>query len=216
MGIMSDAARNPIPVLAGLAGLLLTSVAGCATRKATINTHTDASYSPGDVRSIAVFPIRNTRAAPSEARQVTRKVTQAINSDAPSTKIVGPNEAVEALNNKGLADDWAEFLENYVKSGVPDSQMLREIGNALEVDAIVQGEVVNVYQEDGQYGGNKGTTRVTVRFTMLGTRDGSLLWEASSDGLRETGTTLGDAPPVIEAVNLAVDKIIQNMPPFEG
>lgn len=194
--------------------VLLSGVLACSTSKATIDTHTDASYSAQDVQSVAVFPIRNTRAAPSESRQVTRKITQAIHNDAPELELVGPNEAVDLLNKKELADDWAEFLENYVKSGVPDASMLRKIGTALGTDAVIQGEVVNVFQQDGEYGGNKGETRVTVRFTMLGTRDGTLLWEASSDGLRETATTLDDSPPVIEAVNLAVDKIIENMPPL--
>lgn len=198
-------------VVVGVAALM---VAGCATSKATINTSTDPSFQRGDIQSIAVLPIRNTRAAPSEARQITRKVSQAIHKDAPSMNIVGPNEAVNLLNEHELADDWAEFLENYVKSGVPDAQTLSKIGEALGVDAICQGEVWNVQQEDGEWGGNKGETRVTVRFTILDARDGSLLWEASSDGVRGTSTTLGDAPPVIEAINLAVDKIVQNMPAF--
>jgi len=38
------------------------------------------------------------------------------------------------------------------------------------------------------------------------------LWEASSDGIKGTPTTLESAPPIIEAVDLAVDKILSNLP----
>ena len=195
-------------------GAMVIPLVGCATSKATINSFTDPSYSAQDVRSIAVLPIRNARLAPSEAQTVTRKVSQTIHKDAPKLKLLGPEESVRILNQKGLAHDWATFVEDYVKSGVPDATALKTFGDALGVDALVQGELVNIQQEDGQFGGNKGHTRVTVRFTMLSTRDGDLLWEASSDGIKTNATTIGSAPPIIEAVDLAVDKILVNLPPL--
>ena len=69
-----------------------------------------------------------------------------------------------------------------------------------------------ISDRDGAYGLSKGSTRVTVRFSMLGTQDAKLLWESSSDGIRQTATTMDTAPPVIESVNLAVDKICENLP----
>jgi len=59
---------------------------------------------------------------------------------------------------------------------------------------------------------NRGETRVTVRYTMLGVNDGKLLWEATSDGIATTGTTVEKAPAIIEAVNLAVEKIVGSLP----
>lgn len=196
------------------AALLAIPIIACASSKATINSFTDPSYSAQDVESIAVLPIRNARLAPSEAQSVTRRVSQAIHGKAPKIRLMGPTESVQALNDHDLAHDWATFVEDYVKSGVPDAEALGRIGKALNVDALVQGELLNVQQEDGEFGGNKGQTRVTVRFTMLGTRDGTLLWEASSDGIKKTATTLSDAPAIIEAVNLAVNKILDNLPPL--
>jgi len=195
--------------------LIAMPVIACASSKATINSFTDPSYSAQDVGSIAVLPIRNARLAPSGAQAVTRRVSQAIHREAPKVRLMGPTESVQALNDHDLAHDWATFVEDYVKSGVPDAEALGRIGKALNVDALVQGELLNVQQEDGEFGGNKGQTRVTVRFTMLGTRDGTLLWEASSDGIKKTATTLSDAPAIIEAVNLAVNKILENLPPLE-
>lgn len=190
---------------------------GCATHKATINTFTDAAYTESDVSSLAIFPIRNTRAAPAEAQSLTRTLAQTIHADAPDLTIVGPGEAARGLNDADLAETYARFVEDFALSGIANTEYLREVGEALDVDAIMQGEVVRAFQEDGEttmFGGSKGTTRVTVRFVMLDTSDGRLLWEASSDGIRKTALNGGDAPPVIEAVELAMEKIIANLPPL--
>ena len=110
-----------------------------------------------------------------------------------------------------LADEWAKFLDDYNSSGIPNSQLLFEIGDALNVDAIMQGEIVDVYQRDGKYGGDTALSRVTVRYSILSTDSGKLLWEATSRGSRESATTLADAPPLIEVIQLAQEKILNNL-----
>jgi hypothetical protein len=189
-------------------------LASCATHSATISSYVDPTLQRGLIQSIAVFPVVNTRMAPSEAQQVNRRVSFVIHQRDPQIELMSSVEAIDRLNEYGLADDWAVFLQNYVSSGVPDATVLGEIGSALGVDAIIQGEVLDLYQQDGDADGRKGVTRVTVRFSMLDCLNGKLLWEASSDGRRETaiGGTLAHAPPVIEAIQLAVDKILESLP----
>lgn len=189
-------------------GLLI----GCATSSASINTYVDPTFDGSGLERIAIFPVRNTRLAPSEAQQLNRNLSQAISKRRPSMAIMGSAEAIQVLNDSGLADEWARFLDNYTASGIPNAAVLRDIGQVLGVDAIIQGEIVNIQQFDGVYGGNPGTTRVTVRYSMMGVRSGKLLWEASSDGVRTTGTTLEGAPPIIEAVKLAQQKILSTLP----
>lgn len=201
-----------LPFLASRLSVLI--VVSCAVQKATINTYVDPNYQSGRINRIAVFPIRNARLAPSEAQEINRKISMGLKQRNPQIQIVSSAEAIRVLNDHDLADDWAVFLDNYLTSGVPDSKILREIGHALVVDAILQGEIVNILQEDGHYGRNKGTTRVTVRFTMLDVERGKLVWESSSDGIRTTATTVEPAPPIIDAVNLAVDKILASLPPM--
>jgi PBP1b-binding outer membrane lipoprotein LpoB len=195
-----------------LLSIILIFLVSCATNKATINTYVDPNFSQGEVQNVAVFPIRNTRLAPSESKQINRKISQAIKRENSSIQIMSSSEAIRILNENELSDDWAQFLDDYATSGVPNSNILSEIGSTLGVDAILQGEIVNIFQEDGQYGGNRGTTRVTVRFSMLNTNEGNLIWESSSDGIKGTSTTLASAPPIIDAINLAVDKILDSLP----
>ncbi len=155
---------------------------GCAGSSASINTYVDPSFDGTNLNRIAIFPIKNTKIAPSEAQQLNRDISQAISQRKSSIVIVSSAEVIDILNQKGLADDWARFIDNYNSSGVPNSSLLKKIGEVLGVDALLQGEIVNIQQMDGAYGRNKGTTRVTVRYSMMGTSSGKLLWEASSDG----------------------------------
>lgn len=201
-------------LLSGICLALLAATVGCAGSSASISQYNAPNFSGARIDSVAVFPIRNASAAPAEAQQLNRRISQAVHQKSPNVGIVGPNASIERLNDNELADDWGDFYEDYATTGVPNSATLEKVGDALGVDAILQGELVGLRQVDGQYGGNKGTTNVTVRFSLLGTEDGSRLWEASSEAEKTTATTLEDAPPMIEAINLAVDKLISNMPPL--
>ena len=193
---------------------LLLLFSGCASNQATFDSFVDPSFSEGQIRKIAMFPIRNNKFAPSEAQQINRKMAMAINQKNPNIEIMSNSEAIKILSDNDLTDVWARFMENYTNTGIPDPKVLAKIGMALGVDAILQGEIVNVFQQDGKFafGGNKGITKVSVRFSMLGTKSGKLLWEASSEGFKDTATTLDKAPPIIEVINLAIDKIVSNLP----
>jgi hypothetical protein len=49
---------------------------------------------------------------------------------------------------------------------------------------------------------------------MLDCQNRKMVWEATSDGRRETALAgeLFHAPPVIEAIQLAVDKVLETLP----
>jgi len=191
-----------------LVGLVI--LTGCGER-ATIDTYSDPSFSKGSISRLAIFPMQNTRLAPSQSRQVNRDVTQGVNSINPNIEIMGASKATRIINEHKLADEWAQFLDDYNSSGVPNSQILFKIGDALNVDAIMQGEIVDVYQIDGKYGSNTAMSRVTVRYSILSTDSGKLLWEATSRGSSESATTMADAPPLIEVIKLAQEKILNNL-----
>lgn len=199
-----------------MVGLLCLAATACATHKGSVNSFVDPSFTATRINSVAVFPIRNTRAAPSEARQINRRVALELRAQNPNVKLINETEASALIDEAGLGDDWASFVTGFAASGIPDVQKISAIGEAIGVDTILQGELVSVQQSDGVVGGNPGTTRVTVRYTLLDARDGRLLWETSAEGRRQTATTLQSAPPVIEAVEIAVEKILQNLPPLNS
>jgi hypothetical protein len=183
---------------------------GCVTSTATIDSYTDPNFSAVNIKSMTVFPLRNARLAPSEALQINREITQAINKKNPANKIIGSSEAVEILNSKGLAEQWAKFQENYATSGIPDAGILREVGAALGVDMILQGELVNIFQRDGD-GWTYATTRVTIHYAAMDVAVNKTVWDATSDGIARKSVS-SEAPPIIDAGRLAQNKILEVLP----
>jgi len=177
---------------------------GCATSKATIDSYLDPNYSADNIKKIAVFPLRNARLAPSEALQTNREISQAIQRKNSSIQIIGSSESVDILNENGLAEKWAKFLENYAISGIPDANILHDIGAALGIDHILQGELINVYQRDGD-GWVRGNTRITIHYAMISVANNKTVWDASSDGIAG-GSYYNPAPPIIDAIRLAQKK----------
>jgi len=183
----------------------------CATSKGTINSYVDPNFSAKNIKKIAVFPLRNARLAPSEALQINREITQAIQKNNPEIQIIGASESVDILNEKGLAEQWAKFLENYATSGIPDAGILHDIGTALGVDHILQGEIINVYQQDGDGWYICANTRITIHYAMLSIASNKTVWDASSDGIKNGGY-YDSAPPIIDSVRLAQNKILEVLP----
>lgn len=189
----------------------LVILTGCGER-ATIDTYSDPSFSKNSISKLAIFPIQNARLAPSESRQINRNVAQGIHSMNPNIKIMSSAIATNTLNDYNMSGLWAKFITDYNASGIPNSQILFEIGDVLNVDAIMQGEIVDVHQRDGKFAIHTAMSRVTIRYSILSTDSGKLLWEATSRGTKETATTVEDAPPLIEAIKLAQQKILDNLP----
>jgi hypothetical protein len=202
---------HKILLVAAVSGTSL-CMSGCAASSANIKTYVDPAFASTTIHRLAVFPLRNRRLTAVEARELYRDLSQAIVKKAPSIVIVSSAQAMKVLNESGLADQGARFHDNYFSGDLPNSSILKRVGHSLGVEAIIQGEIVNIQLTDGVYRGNKGTTRVSLRYSMVGVESGKVLWEASSDGSVTTVTTLESAPPIIDAVFSAQKKILTTLP----
>ncbi len=184
----------------------------CNVKKATINTYIDPTYLAGKVQKIAVFPAIYSKIESYEAENVNREIVKEFQVKNPGIELIRPNKAKKLLKQQGLADDWTTFLQKYAKYGRPDFQILSTIRSRLAIDAIMQGEIIDVAQKDGQYQVNTATTVVTIKYSIFELKRGKLIWEASSNGLKEIGLTFEKAPPIIDAIEPAMDRIIEWLP----
>jgi len=201
---------NKVMVFVSIVIIMFT---GCAIKKGTINSYIDPTYDRGSIQSIAMFPIRNAKFAPAEARQLNKELTQNILKKNPDIEIIAPSKALRMINESGLASDWADFVEDYYTSGIADKKVLSKIAKALKVDAVFQANLVKIYQVDGGGTGSrqKALTRVTLNFSIVEIRTAKTIWEATADGIRGTGY-YSEAPPVKDAIDLAMKKIKINIP----
>jgi hypothetical protein len=184
----------------------------CIVKKATINSYVDPTYSIGIIQKIAIFPIICTQIESYEAENVNRKILEGIQYKNPFIEIINPNTAKNLINHYQLDDDWNTFREKYIKYGRPDFKILALIKSKLKIDAIMQGEIIDVKQQDGHLQINTAKTVVTLKYSIIGLNRGKLIWEASSNGLTENEVTSEKAPPIMDSLDLAVDIIIDWLP----
>lgn len=166
--------------------------------------------------------MENSNFSHSEERILDHKVTSALHSKNPDIEIINSQKIINLLNAYNLTVVWSSFLYNYDSIGVHRKHDLFLLCETLKIDAILFGEIIDLHQVDGRdvlyaiddvHGGNQGMTKVTVKYRMFSTNTGNLVWEPSSDGIKKTRELEMSAPPVIDAVKLAVDVIFTNLPP---
>lgn len=194
--------------------LLLVSLCGCASSKTTVRSYTDPTAGTRRLSAMAVLPMRNAAIAQAEGIRMNREIAQTVQRQNPQLKVLGPLEAVQLLNQHNLVGDYDMYLTTLAQSGIPNAEIMRRIGQALEVDAIMQGQIVGLLQQDGAYGRNAGMTKFTLRYSIVSTRDGLLLWETFADVDERTATTVENAPPLELVLPEATAIILKSIPRF--
>jgi hypothetical protein len=197
--------------LSHILGVILISLflGGCAN--SSINSYVEPTYNQGSINSLAMFPVRNAMLAPSEARLLNKDLSLEIQRKNPSLRIVAASQSLRLISEAGLASDWSNFVEDYYTSGIPDRVVLRKIEDALNVDAVFQGQLFNVAQVDAVPFGPHAYSRISIGFSILETKTAKTIWEASSDG-SYTQPVKMSAPPIKKVLDLAMKKIKANMP----
>ncbi|OHD55178.1 MAG: hypothetical protein A2014_00070 [Spirochaetes bacterium GWF1_49_6] len=181
-------------------------ISGCSS--ASIKAYVSPSFKPGLLKSVAIFPMLNVKMLPDETRQINNEIIQAFSSKNPNVIVIRPEESVELLSKASLSDKYTEFLKNYSSSGVPNISTLKEIGIALNVDAIIQGEMYNFVEIVGSIW-QWGSTSLTIRYVMLSTINGDVLWDAMSSAKKEKSAV---AIPIYEVIKIASDQVLSSLP----
>lgn len=187
-------------------------LSGCSGNRARVNAFTDPAFDQSTIKSLAILPMRNAQLSLSDAMTINRAISEHIHRARTDITVVGPEESVNALNSANLTEDYAKFLSSYYSSGIPNRKTLTDIGNALKVDAIMQGGIIEVQQADGNGWGQKGQSRATVRYSMISTKAGSIVWDSTAEAQAWTATEWEQAPTLMETIGPAVNKIFSAFP----
>lgn len=199
-------------------GVLLAAVfmlTACATSTSRVRTFVEPSLASADIHRVAILPIRGARLAPDESAELTGGFTRAFRAQNAGVELVEAAHAARIIDEKGLTERYAEFLRNQATTGIADSRALRPIADALEVDAIIQGELIDVQQRDGEMWDSKGRnakTSITLKYTLIEASTGTVLWHSTASGIRHNLTPIGGAPAVLDAVTVAQERIVRELP----
>src|SRR5262245_38107976 len=98
---------------------------------------------------------------------------------------MGPAEAQDKLSSAGLIETYSQFLREYGTSGILNKTALAKLGEALGVDAILQGDISQLEQQDG-YPYHPAYTKLVLRYSIISLKSGVLLWESSATAKKET------------------------------
>lgn len=189
--------------------------ASCGGSGTDTQNYQDPALSKYKISKIAVLPIRNSYLGLNESRDVNRYFMTGVSRKISKFTVIGPDEAIEKLNQDSLVEKYYNYLVAYSSTGIPNTETVKKIGQSLGVDAIIQGEIYNIIKKDGEYGKNKGETRCNLRYSMVSTTDGKVIWETSVEAYEKTDFTLSSAPALMDVVKIGMDDIIQGMPDFK-
>ena len=198
--------------------LMLFLFTGCVANKATVKTYVNPGLNSAKINSVAIFALRNaflqrnTELGTGEMIDINRMFQMEFIKRNPSTKIVDAVSSTELLNQNNLVNSYDTLLRVYENTGIPNTQILKKIGKNLSTDAVIQGFVKEVFQRDGVYGGNRGETKIVVKYVMFSNLTGDVLWEASYEGYKGTGSTLSKAPPISEVIEIIKKKLPSSIP----
>jgi hypothetical protein len=145
------------------------------------------------------------------SRQINNRIINSITSKNPEITFTSPSASLRKINDSGLASEWNDFVEDYYNSGIVNNKILYKISNSLGVDAVLLGQLISVYQSDGNGWDTTGTTIVTVIYSILEVSTAMTIWEVTADGIVKREMDI-PAPPISEAIDLAIEKITQNVP----
>lgn len=158
--------------------LILTGLAGCYS-SATLRTRVDKSMESESIKSVAILPLHGANLPPGENREFTKAVMDAFRQKNLEIRVMGPAEAIELIDAKGLSNHYNELLRTYISTGTPSEKYIKEIGSALNVDALMQGVVLDVRQSEASFYQYAGT-HLTLSYGLMSAKSGIVIWDATS------------------------------------
>jgi hypothetical protein len=169
-----------------LAAALVLPATGCAAGIQTGFEELHPAAAPVIAERVAVLPVTAEPGSESYRDVIADSLLSAAERAHPWIEFISPDVAVDELNDAGLAERVADALVAYDQTGIYDRDLLREVGEALQVDHVLQLRVG--YERRSEAGGSlldPGTVyeadrqNLYVSAALWDVRDGALAWEAS-------------------------------------
>lgn len=169
-----------------LAAALALSATGCAAGIHTGFEELHPAAEPVQARRIAVLPVTAVEGS-EQYRGVIGDSLLAIAERAhPDVEFIGGEDALQLLNDAGLAERFANLLVAYHETGLYDRSVLRKVGRVLNVDHVLQLRVeyevrneieTRLFDPGELYEADRQNLHVNV--VLWDMIEGDLAWEAA-------------------------------------
>jgi hypothetical protein len=169
------------------------------------------SFKAAKNTTVAILPIKNSKLSDVESAEVNKYFIAGITPKLSGHIIISTETAIQKLDKDSISYKYYKYLDANSTSGNINVGMIKQIGSTLHCDAVLQCEIYNISVKNGVYGRSFGHTSCDLRYSLISTKDGSILWRASSKAYERTPETDIPAPPLYEAIENGMDDILYVM-----
>jgi hypothetical protein len=169
-----------------LAAALVLPTTGCAAGIHTGFEELHPATAPVYAQRIAVLPVTASEGSESYRDVIGDSMLSAAASAHPGVTFIPAAQALDRLNDAGLAERFATLLLAYGETGLYDRALLRKVGEALEVDHVLQLRVgydrrnevgARLFEPGEIYEADRQNLYVTA--VLWDVRRGEMAWEAA-------------------------------------
>jgi hypothetical protein len=211
-----------------IALLLLAAVASCRSKQHPVEVYVspalgDASTVPR-VEKIAVLATASSLHESEDPERLAPRMMERLLvvelDQRQDYKFIAPNTVNYVIEGKGWQERYQTFLNSYAATDRVDNAFLGELGGELQADAVLI-QVVDLWQKDEVDRAENATptTYVGATVTIVGVKDGAILFRASDeDYLEGARSETADRTLVTSesgAVYADLGERIHKAPPFE-
>ncbi len=170
-------------------------LAGCITPLYTWDTHTTSTPRPASVSvaALAAEPVATLGVVAPPALQgfsssMSQSLARALSEASPPIRGAAPSEIVSAVNERGLAAEYADLLTGFGRNGILERERLGRLGTALGSRyvllpglAAVDQVLVDRFEVTGFKLVRNQVITLRLWLQLWDTRTGHLVWESAGE-----------------------------------
>jgi hypothetical protein len=205
-----------------LAAALVLPATGCAAGIHTGFEELHPVAAPVYAERIAVLPVTTSEGSESYRDVIGDSILAAAERAHPGVRFMPAAEALDRLNDAGLAERFATLLLAYSETGLYDRALLRKVGEALEVDHVLQLHVgydrvnevgARLFEPGEIYEADRQNLYVTT--VLWDVRRGDRAWEAA--GTSTTRDAEYELPrSFADVVSITASRLAERLPLSTG
>ena len=200
--------RLNIILLFAISALLI----NCSITNQTIEINKSAEIDSLQYFYIALMPINEAYLSNDEIEDINDDLNSHFGNFFGYIKFLNIEQFELFLKSNNLWDKTLVMWNDYVETGVINKEVLLDIRKETKINTILFGQVLSVQKTFGKHRAQIGESTAEVKFTIFSTITGNVIWEAVCSGTQGNAHSDQPVPSTIEAVEVALDEIMHNLP----
>lgn len=192
--------------------VVVIAFSSCSPTKSTFNNFTAPELKLEVIRTVALMKLNAEYLSGAEITSADKRFQKEIETKIKDIKFFDPETSSKTMKENNVEKVWDDFWNLYLSTGTIDETKLFDIAEVLKVNAVLQGQVVEVEKVYGEHRKTIGQTTAKMKYALFSLKSGKLLWEATVTGTQENAHSDQPVPKVLEAVDVAILNLVNELP----